>query len=83
MQPCPNLRLVRHALFLAISSAALAQVTELAAPVIGIQDSETIRVLHEDVSQRIRLCGIDCPEMGRLSGPGQKQLDRLPSTVNL
>ena len=52
-----------HPFLLALSIAAVAQVNEFSAPVIGISDGDTIRVLHEGVSARIRLYGIDCPEL--------------------
>jgi micrococcal nuclease len=32
---------------------------------IGISDGDTIRVLHDGISKKIRLFEIDCPEMGQ------------------
>ena len=67
-------RLLQVALLLALScGAAVAQVAELSAPVIGISDGDTIRVLHEGVSKRIRLWGIDCPELGQPFGTTAKK----------
>jgi micrococcal nuclease len=69
-----NRRLLPLALLLALSCGiAVAQVTEFSAPVIGISDGDTIRVLHEGVSKRIRLFGIDCPEMGQAFGNTAKK----------
>src|SRR5690242_19455816 len=48
--------------------------TEYTAPVIGITDGDTIRVLHDGVSTRIRLWGIDCPESKQAFGTRAKQL---------
>jgi micrococcal nuclease len=30
--------------------------------VVGVLDGDTIEVLHNGKAQRVRLCGIDCPE---------------------
>lgn len=43
------------------------------APVIGISDGDTIKVLQDGVSKRIRLWGIDCPEMEQAFGTRAKQ----------
>ena len=51
----------------------IAQVTTFTAPVIGITDGDTIRVLHEGVSERVRLWGIDCPESGQAFGTRARQ----------
>src|SRR4051794_37835225 len=67
-----SVRLVLVALFACI--ALLAQTTELTAPVIGISDGDTIRVLHGGVPERIRLFGIDCPEKKQAFGTRAKQV---------
>jgi endonuclease YncB( thermonuclease family) len=36
--------------------------------VIGVLDGDTIEVLHEKKTERIRLYGIDCPEKGQAFG---------------
>jgi micrococcal nuclease len=41
--------------------------------VIGISDGDTIRVLHNGVSERVRLWGIDCPESKQPFGTRAKQ----------
>jgi endonuclease YncB( thermonuclease family) len=41
--------------------------------VIGISDGDTIRVLHDGVSERIRFWGIDCPELKQAFGTRAKQ----------
>ena len=46
---------------------------EVNAPVIGISDGDTIKVLQDGVSKRIRLWGIDCPEMKQAFGTRAKQ----------
>jgi endonuclease YncB( thermonuclease family) len=45
----------------------------LDAPVIGFSDGDTIRVLQDGVSKRIRLWGIDCPESNQAFGTRAKQ----------
>ena len=58
----------------ALACAALfAQAAEFTAPVIGISDGDTIKVLQDGVSKRIRLWGIDCPEMKQAFGTRAKQ----------
>jgi micrococcal nuclease len=42
-------------------------------PVIGIVDGDTIDVLHNGQSERIRLNGVDCPERGQAYGKKAKQ----------
>lgn len=68
-------RSVRLALVAALAcSALIAQKgTEFIAPVIGISDGDTIKVLQDSVSKRIRLWGIDCPEMKQAFGTRAKQ----------
>ena len=51
----------------------MAERVEFTASVIGISDGDTIRVLHNGVSERIRLWGIDCPESGQAFGTRAKQ----------
>ena len=43
------------------------------AKVIGVQDGDTIEVMHIGKSERIRLNGIDCPEKGQAYGTRAKQ----------
>ena len=58
----------------ALACAALfAQTAEFTAPVIGISDGDTIKVLQDGVSKRIRLWGIDCREMKQAFGTRAKQ----------
>jgi micrococcal nuclease len=69
-----NRRLINLAVFLALSTgAAVPQVTEFSAPVTKISDGNTIQVLHEGVSKRIRLFGIDCPEIDQPFGTTAKK----------
>jgi endonuclease YncB( thermonuclease family) len=46
-------------------SPSLLQAADFSGPVLRILDGDTIEVLHEDRSERIRLHGIDCPERGQ------------------
>src|SRR5687767_1083240 len=41
--------------------------------VIGVLDGDTIEVLHEKRTERIRLYGIDCPEKSQAFGQKAKQ----------
>jgi len=41
--------------------------------VVGVQDGDTIEVLHNQRPERIRLSGIDCPEKGQAFGKRAKQ----------
>ena len=43
------------------------------AKVVAIVDGDTIEVLHDNHSERIRLNGIDCPEKGQAYGTKAKQ----------
>jgi endonuclease YncB( thermonuclease family) len=40
---------------------------------VGILDSDTLEVLHNQRPERIRLSGIDCPEKGQAYGKKAKQ----------
>jgi micrococcal nuclease len=73
MQLRLNRRLIALAVFLALSGTAVSELTEFSAPVIGISDGDTIEVLHEGVSKRIRLFGIECPKMGQAFGSTAKK----------
>ncbi len=61
------LLLVLVTLYLALS------VTEYQGKVVRILDSDTIEVLHNQRHERIRLKGIDCPEIGQAYGKRAKQ----------
>jgi endonuclease YncB( thermonuclease family) len=41
--------------------------------VVGVLDGDTIEVLHNNHTERIRLNGIDCPEKGQAYGKRAKQ----------
>jgi micrococcal nuclease len=75
MSPSRIIRPVRLALVAAIVCCALVaqKGAEFSAPVIGISDGDTIKVLQDGVSKRIRLWGIDCPEMKQAFGTRAKQ----------
>jgi micrococcal nuclease len=59
--------------FLLACCPVLAQISTFTAPVIGISDGDTIRLLHDGVSERVRLWGIDCPESKQPFGTRAKQ----------
>jgi micrococcal nuclease len=40
---------------------------------VGVSDGDTISVMHEGKAEKIRLYGIDCPEMGQPFGMRAKQ----------
>jgi len=42
-------------------------------PVVSVLDGDTIEVLHDTRTERIRLNGIDCPEKGQGYGHKAKQ----------
>jgi micrococcal nuclease len=58
------------ALFMVVAPAIAADFT---GEVIRVLDGDTIEVLHEKKSERIRLYGIDCPEKGQAFGQKAKQ----------
>lgn len=65
----PRLLLV----FILASVTVVAQSKPFTAKVIGIADGDTINVLQDGVSKRIRLWGIDGPESGQAFGARAKQ----------
>ena len=67
-------RVVTRRLFLLAAVAAAALCAEdFAGKVVAISDGDTIRVMHNGASERIRLWGIDCPEMKQPFGTRAKQ----------
>ena len=65
----PNTR--RLFLLAAVAAALFAQ--DFTGNVVSITDGDTIRVMHNGVSERIRLWGIDCPESKQAFGTRAKQ----------
>ena len=57
-------------LFLLSPSSVLADFSDL---IVSVLDGDTIEVLHNQHSERIRLSGIDCPEKGQAYGKRAKQ----------
>jgi len=41
--------------------------------VVAVTDGDTIRVMHNGKAEKIRLYGVDCPEMGQAYGKTAKQ----------
>ncbi len=54
-------------------SRLCAQAEQFTASVIGISDGDTIQILHQGASKRVRLWGIDCPEAGQPFGTKARQ----------
>ena len=61
--------------FLQISWPApgTAIVADFTGQVVGVIDGDTLEVLHNQIPERIRLSGIDCPEKGQAFGQRVKQ----------
>ncbi len=61
------------AVLLSILLASAAIAADFTGPVVSILDGDTIEVLHNQHTERIRLNGIDCPEKGQAYGKRAKQ----------
>ena len=46
---------------------------DVSGPLVSVLDGDTIEVLHNNRTERIRLNGIDCPEKGQAYGKKAKQ----------
>ncbi|HEY3442404.1 MAG TPA: thermonuclease family protein [Paludibaculum sp.] len=55
---------------------AHAQKTEFTAEVVGVTEGDILRVKHNGAEEKIRLQGIDCPEMNQTFGPQAKKFTR-------
>ena len=44
-----------------------------AGKVVGVHDGDTFTILHEGKAKKVRVNGIDCPEMGQPFGKNAKQ----------
>lgn len=51
-----------------ISACVLAQTNQISGRVVWVGDGDTLEVLHAGKPQRIRLFGVDCPELGQAYG---------------
>jgi hypothetical protein len=60
-------------LFLLAAVAAALAAQDFTGKVVSITDGDTIRVMHDSVSERIRFWGIDCPESKEAFGTRAKQ----------
>src|ERR1035437_10116413 len=65
-------------LLAALASTAL-YAEDFAGKVVAISDGDTIRVMHNGASERIRLWGIDCPEVKQPFGTRAKQFTGDPA----
>ena len=52
-------------LLVLLTPSPAAAVSEYEGEVVRVIDGDTIEVLHNQQSERIRLSGIDCPEKGQ------------------
>ena len=66
-----NVTLVQFALALLVCPALWSQ--DLSARVTGIVDGDTIRVSRQGVDRRVRLWGVDAPEVHQAFGPSAKR----------
>jgi endonuclease YncB( thermonuclease family) len=62
-----------NALLLAAVAAAALYAEDYTSKVVAISDADTIKVMHNGAAERIRLWGIDCPEVKQLFGTRAKQ----------
>jgi endonuclease YncB( thermonuclease family) len=60
--------LLKPSLLLLFSLSLVSNQDYLTGKVVSIQDGDTITILVEDTTYRIRLYGIDCPERGQAYG---------------
>lgn len=60
-------------LFLLAAVAAAPYAEDFTGKVVAITDGDTIKVTHNGAAERIRLWGIDCPEMKQAFGTRAKQ----------
>lgn len=63
---------VRYLALTLIACSLVVAQEPYSARVIGISDGDTIRVLHDNRQERVRLYGIDCPELGQAFGTKAK-----------
>jgi len=57
----------------AINAVPASAVESFAGEVVGVTDGDTISVMHAGRAEKIRLNGVDCPEMGQAFGNNAKQ----------
>lgn len=59
--------------FLVLLLSSSGWTKDFTSEVVGVLDGDTIEVLHNQLPERIRLNGIDCPEKGQAYGQKAKQ----------
>ena len=57
---------------LMLTSRTTVEAFDFTGPVVSVLDSDTIKVLHNNYAERIRLNAIDCPEKGQAYGQKAK-----------
>jgi len=55
-------------------SAVSTETQEFTGKVVGVTDGDTISVMHDGKAEKVRLNGIDCPEIGQDFGQRAKEL---------
>jgi len=55
-------------------SALVAFASSFTGEVVHVSDGDTIQVMHNEIAEKIRLHGIDCPEKGQAYGQKAKEL---------
>lgn len=68
-----ELRLITLLLSFLLVILPLQALADFTGQVVGVIDGDTIDVLHNGQSERVRLKGIDCPEKGQAYGTKAKQ----------
>jgi endonuclease YncB( thermonuclease family) len=71
---CAAVTLVAVTFSVALSAADLHRTHPFDALVVGVHDGDTITVLRDRQRIRVRLHGIDCPELGQPFGRPAKRL---------
>ena len=73
----PSLRFAVNVLCAAgsilLAVPAVAQDTTFCGKTVGVSDGDTIKVMHNGCAEKIRLNGIDCPEMKQAFGKKAKK----------
>lgn len=66
---------IYHVLFIGLLCVppSLVLAADFSGPAVSVLDGDTIEVLHNNRAERIRLNGIDCPEIGQPHGKRAKQ----------
>lgn len=64
------------------SLASLSQHTTWAGKVASVSDGDTINVMHDGKTEKIRLYAIDCPEKGQAFGKRAKKFTSIGPVIS-